>query len=208
MREEKFDPLRDELPVEEAPLSWSLSLNDLPQEGIEGEMRANSNELLALTKMLNDEHELEVKSFVCSYHVRPGTVAADKDVGGCLIQGCKGQFEIRAELRQTCVVTLERIETQLVESFEQEFSTKGGQRPTVIAIEGEGEDPFATEPPMKLIKGKAQLGPLVYQYLSMAIDTNPRKPGAEFEEKQARGSEIDDKPPSPFMVLKNIRPKK
>ena len=140
--------------------------------------------------------------------IKPDTLKAGKDVGGCLIEGCRGHFEITAKLLQTCVVSLEQIETVVVERFDQEFSSKGGHRPTLVSIDQASEDPFADEPPMKIIKGKTQLGPLVYQYLSMAIDANPRKPGTEFEEKRANGDEVEEKPPSPFNVLEQFKHKK
>ena len=204
----KKDPLNDELTVEEAPIKWVLNLRDLPQEGIRGDKHANEEELQALTKLLNDEFELEVISFVCTYHVKPGTLKAGKDVGRCLIEGCRGHFEITAKLRQTCVVSLERIDTLVEERFDQEFSSKGGHRPTVVSLDEDGEDLFADEPPMKIIKGKVELGPLVYQYLSMAIDGNPRKSGAQFEEKRVNGDVGDEKPLSPFNVLEQFKHKK
>ena len=208
MSEDKPAPVEGELSVEEAPIKWKLNLKDLPDEGITGEKRADKGELLALTKMLNDEHELDVISLVCTYDVKPSTITAQKDVGGCVIEGCRGHFELKAQLHQTCVVTLERIDTLVVEEFTQTFSSKGGHRPVVIAGEDVIEDPFADEPPMKLLKGKVQLGPLIYQYLSMAIDANPRKPGAEFAEDLAKGEDVSDKRPSPFVVLENFRHKK
>ncbi len=205
---EQKAPVHDELSVAEAPLKWTLNLKDLPNQGITGEKRADEAELRALTKMLNDEHELDVKSLVCSYDVKPSTITADKDVGGCLIEGCLGHFELQAALRQTCIVSLERIDTQVVEKFVQTFSSKGGHRPSVMSAEEEFVDPLAAEPPMKMIKGKVELGPLIYQYLSMAIDANPRKQGAQFEGESALGDDEKLQQPSPFVVLKNFKHKK
>ncbi len=208
MSDDKISPMHEELSVDEAPIKWSLNLRDLPDEGITGEKRSDRAELQALTDMLNDEHELDVESFVCTYDVRPSTISADKDVGRCLIEGCLGHFELKAELRQTCVITLERIETLVVEKFDQTFSSKGGHRPSLMPSEQEIDDLYANEPPLKLIKGKVELGPLVYQYLSMAIDTNPRKQGAQFEEEPAPDNGASEKRPSPFVVLENFKHKK
>ena len=208
MSDDKTSPMHEELSVEEAPIKWSLNLKDLPSGGITGEKRFDPAELQALTNMLNDEHELDVKSFTCTYDVRPSTINADKDVGRCLIEGCLGHFELQAELRQTCVITLERIDTLVVEKFDQTFSSKGGHRPSLMPNEQEIDDLFASEPPLKLIKGIVELGPLVYQYLSMAIDANPRKQGAEFEEERVHGNGESEKRPSPFVVLENFKYKK
>ncbi len=208
MSDDKISLLHEELSVEEAPIKWALNLKDLPSEGIAGEKRSDPAELQALTDMLNDEHELDVKSFTCTYDVRPTTISADKDVGRCLIEGCLGHFELKAELRQTCVITLERIDTLVVEKFDQTFSSKGGHRPSLMPDEQGVDDLFSHEPPLKLIKGKVELGPLVYQYLSMAIDANPRKQGAQFGEQPAHGNEVSEKRPSPFGVLENFKHKK
>ena len=208
MSDDKISPMHEELSVDEAPIKWALNLKDLPSGGITGEKHFDPAELQALTDMLNDEHELDVKSFVCTYDVRPSTISADKDVGRCLIEGCLGHFELKAELRQTCVITLERIDTLVVENFDQTFSSKGGHRPSLMPNEQEIDDLFASEPPLKLIKGKVELGPLVYQYLSMAIDANPRKQGAEFEEEPAHENGVSEKRPSPFVVLENFKHKK
>ncbi|MCP4933460.1 MAG: DUF177 domain-containing protein [bacterium] len=208
MSDDNISPLHGELGVDETPIKWSLNLKDLLSEGITGKKCSDRAELQALTDMLNDEHDLEVTSLICTYDVRPSTISADKDVGRCLIDGCLGHFELKAKLRQTCVITLERIDTLVEEKFTQSFSSKGGHRPSLMPDSEEIEDLFAQEPPLKLIKGKVELGPLVYQYLSLAIDANPRKQGAQFDGEPADGNEASEKRPSPFVVLENFKHKK
>ena len=185
-----------ELSFEESPIKWVLNLNDLPDEGRSGELRAHEDELLALTQMLRDEDELEVRSLTCHYHIVPKKLAAQNNV-----EGFEGHFSLRADLQQTCVITLERIGTVVEDEFLQAFTSKGGHYRKTVA-EGESDDPFAEEPALPLRKGRAQIGPLVYQYFSMAIDRNPRKPGILFEDEHKGVVQADERPASPFHILK------
>ena len=65
-----------ELSFDEAPVKWLLNANDLPCDGKAGTIVADADELQALTKLLNDEHDLEVKSFSCTYELMPKKNAA------------------------------------------------------------------------------------------------------------------------------------
>ncbi len=194
--------IEGELPFEEAPIKWILNLNDLSNEGRRGEFQAQEDELSALTKMLKDEDEVEVRSLTCRYHVVPTKLAARNN-----IEGYEGHFYLRADLQQTCVITLERIGTVVEDEFTQTFTSKGGVLRKTEAVE-ELEDPFAQDPPLPLLKGRAQIGPLVYQYFAMAIDRNPRKPGVQFEGEQIEFPQDRDVPPSPFNILKDLKSEK
>jgi hypothetical protein len=199
--------LQDELTLEEAPLKWLLNVRELPLEGTSGEKLANQEELLLLNEQLKDEHDLEVKSLCCAYEIKSKKLESLKKSSSDLVEGCRGAFHLRAELRQTCVVTLERIKTLVEEEFFQDFTSEG-HRLKAVPQSDEIDDPFAEDPPIPLNKGKIQLGPLVFQYLSMAIDPNPRKPGASFEGKGGQNHDVEDEFLSPFVVLKQYGRKK
>lgn len=78
--------------------------------------------------------------------------------------------ELSASLSQTCVVSLEDFSISLSEPVEALFTDSD--------IEPDLEDPDAPE---LVINGKIDLGETVVQYLSLALDPFPRKPGIEFQ---------------------------
>lgn len=197
-----------ELSLEEAPIKWVLHLKELPDHGLRGEKRADEDELRLLTQMLGNEHDVEVKFLSCSYEIMPVKAAPQKNSSGKSGEDFRGEFRLSAELKQACVVTLEYIDTFLDEEFSQVFTNSGRPSAKKNGEVDEIEDPFAEDPPIRLDKGKIVMGPLVYQYLSMAIDPNPRKEGAQFEEKAGSGEEQNDEPTSPFVVLEKYRQEK
>jgi len=208
MSMEAENNIAGELTLADAPLKWMLNLNNMPDEGLRGELRANDDELRLLTQMLNDEHDLEVRFLSCSYEFRDEQNASSKKSDSKAGVEFRGHFRLNAELKQTCVITLERIDSLIDEEFTQLFSSRR-QRPARNNDEADViEDLFEEEAPLGIYKGKITIGPLVCQYLSMAIDANPRKEGALFEEKAGSADEENDKPASPFIVLEQYRQKK
>lgn len=125
-----------------------------------------------------------------------------------------GAFEISgtliADVAQTCVVTLEPMTTHIEEPVEgwftdkektlsfakaqQDRDTKKGH--VEVAMLDEDQDPEA------MTDGHIDLGELVTQHLSLAIDPYPHKDGVSFEAG-------DDKPlksaENPFEVLKALQ---
>jgi len=107
----------------------------------------------------------------------------------------------RAQVRQTCGVTLEPFESGLegqlhVRALPQGSSALGGPD------EAGGEldlDPDADDPPDILADDMIDLGAYVVEDLSLAIDPFPRKPGVEFEAPEQPGE------PSPFAVLAKLK---
>jgi uncharacterized metal-binding protein YceD (DUF177 family) len=111
----------------------------------------------------------------------------------------RGSFE--AGLTQICVVTLEPFEATLVDSFTARFvrDAAAAQETDVFVDVADGEPP---EP----ISGETiDLGELVAQYLSLAIDPHPRKPGARFDFVDAADAGDAEEGRSPFAALKVLR---
>ena len=110
----------------------------------------------------------------------------------------RGRFD--AVVRQTCGVTLEPLESKLEGDFDLKMLPAGS--PNAPAEPEESVlDPEAEDPP-DLIEGEEiDLGALVVEQLALEIDPFPRKPGVEF----APGPE--ERPSSPFAVLKDLTPK-
>jgi hypothetical protein len=94
-------------------------------------------------------------------------------------KGLKVTGEVAATVEQTCVVTLEPMTSELCEPIELAFvPSRAGQR----AGESEEElDPGVADEPEPLVDGVADLGVAATEFLLLAIDPYPRKPGAVFE---------------------------
>ena len=101
-------------------------------------------------------------------------VAFDVERSGA--DGLRVSGRVAATVGQTCVVTLEPIESEVVEPFDIVF--KPAPTPTAgESLEGSG-DAQEVEP---LIDGTIDLGAIATEFLFLGIDPYPRKPGAVFE---------------------------
>jgi hypothetical protein len=83
---------------------------------------------------------------------------------------------VSATVGQTCVVTLEPIETELTEAVDLVFRPGADAGASVdVNLDGDEQE---VEP---LIDGVVDLGAIATEFLMLGIDPYPRKPGAVFE---------------------------
>ena len=119
--------------------------------------------------------------------------------------------ELAAEVVQTCVVTLEPVPESVSESFSALFSPEVAEDDPDMVL-----DPFAVDEdlPEAMNDGVIDIGELVAQHLSLALEPYPRAPGVEFsgfdddgqppaaeEESEAGGAP----PPGPFGALAGLK---
>ncbi len=97
---------------------------------------------------------------------------------------------LRAEVVQTCVVSLEPFATSLVEDFEVRFVPEGTESEE-LDLEAVDEVPYAA--------GVLDLGEATSEQLALALDPFPRKPGAELPEDAGKAAE------GPFAALQRLR---
>lgn len=83
---------------------------------------------------------------------------------------------VKARVGQTCVVTLEPIESNLDEAVDLIFAPAAGDAVEAGAKNVKADD----EPPEPLIDGKLDLGAVATEFLLLGIDPYPRKADAEF----------------------------
>ena len=122
-----------------------------------------------------------------------------------------GRFEVtgrvRARIGQTCVVTLEEIESDIDEPVELMFAPPE-QIPQMAALvdEAEQSDEDTPDPPEPIENGIIDLGRVATDALYLAVDPYPRKAGAVFEPLV----EAVDPEDHPFAALKALQtaPKK
>ena len=85
---------------------------------------------------------------------------------------------LAATVGQTCVVTLEPIENEIEESIDVVFTP--GAAPARGAA-GDEIDSAGDDVPEPLVGGAVDLGAIATEFLLLAIDPYPRKPGAVFQ---------------------------
>ena len=136
----------------------------------------------------------------------------NREQGGMVVH-VKGH--ILATLSQSCVVTLDPVKTKVNETFDAWYADP--DQAIALAkvkhdkqVKANGETPIIDEQedPEKIIGGKIDLGEVVTQHLSLAIDPYPHKEGVKYE----YGDDEPEKVPeafknNPFAALKDWKSK-
>ena len=174
--------------IDAPPLSRPLAVASVPAEGLDVVIRANEVECAALARL----------------NALPGVLwlEAPLHVTRSGRDGLKVAGVVRAEIRQTCVVTLEEFDVALEEPVSVRFAPpeaearaehsrreKSLSAEDALDMEGDRPDP--------LIGGQIDLGALAAEFLTLGLDPHPRKPGAQFEEPSPATPDE-----SPFAALK------
>jgi uncharacterized metal-binding protein YceD (DUF177 family) len=100
--------------------------------------------------------------------------------------------QVSAHIGQACVVTLDPIESDLVESIDLVFAPAAQAQPEDLKLDD--------EPPEMLVDGKIDLGAIATEFLLLGIDPYPRKPGAEFAPVK-----VEDTGAHPFAALEALK---
>jgi Large ribosomal RNA subunit accumulation protein YceD len=105
---------------------------------------------------------------------------------------------VNARIGQTCVVTLEPIESDVFEPIDLQFAPGNGDAAPASSRKRElAADDEAPEP---IIEGKIDLGALATEFLILGVDPYPRKAGVEFAPPQ-----LDDPAEHPFAALAALK---
>ena len=111
---------------------------------------------------------------------------------------------VRARIGQTCVVTLDPIESEIEEEVDLVFAPEAEVRKMADLIE-EGQDdeepPEVIDPPEPITNGIIDLGRIATDALFLAVDPYPRKEGAVFEAEITAPDPEDH----PFAALKALQ---
>ncbi|MBP6011842.1 MAG: DUF177 domain-containing protein [Alphaproteobacteria bacterium] len=108
---------------------------------------------------------------------------------------------LKADVTQTCVVTLEPLDTHIEAAFERSYLPPDRYREEVKPERDVFVDPTADDPPEPL-GHEIDLGEIVVEELALNLDPYPRKPGVAFQTDEAPARE------NPFAVLAKLKPKK
>lgn len=158
-----------------SPWSAPVAVEDIPDTGLHVEIEAPAAVRAELAKLaaVRDLPQL----FAVFDLTRQGA--------GVHVSG-----QVNAQVGQTCVVTLEPIESRLEEAVDVVFA------PSAVAAAKSGDE----EPPEPLVGGKVDLGALATEFLLLGIDPYPRKPGAEFAPPK-----VEDSGERPFAALATLK---
>ena len=113
--------------------------------------------------------------------------------------GLKVTGEVAATVEQTCVVTLEPMTSEVREPIDLAFvPPRAADAPSLEAADD--IYPGADDEPEFLLDGVADLGVAATEFLLLAIDPYPRKPGAVFEPPESA-----DPGGHPFAALEALK---
>jgi len=175
------------------PWRVPVAVEKVPDTGLHRDLEADQ----ATREAVADVGGLrEVLSAQASFDVTP------KSGGRFHVAG-----HVRARIGQTCVVTLEEIESDIDEPIDLIFAPPD-QIPEMATLvdEAEESDGDTPDPPEPIENGVIDLGRLATDALYLAVDPYPRKPDAVFEPLV----EAPDPEDHPFAALKalQVAPKK
>ncbi|MCJ8141612.1 DUF177 domain-containing protein [Ancylobacter sp. A5.8] len=110
----------------------------------------------------------------------------------------RAEGRVDAVVRQVCVVTLEEFDSSVSEEIEVTFAPED-QLPEIRP--GAEIDVSELDLPDPLVDGTVDVGAVVAEFLALALDPYPRKPGVEFKVVE----ELSDEQASPFSALSKLR---
>ncbi len=173
-----------------------ILVTEIPPEGLEIKLFATQDECKTLAQ-LNDLPSISA-------------LTADLRLTRWKAHGAIVRGEVKARLTQICVRSLEEFETDLSSQIDLRLA------PTTIEDARQHQEPLdrdalslaalSEDPPDPLIDGVIELWALVSEFLTLALEPYPHKPGVEFKEL---GPESDKNPASsPFASLQALISKK
>ena len=169
------------------PWSVPVAVEDIPDHGLHIEIDAPAPvraQVLALVAGLASVHDLPKLSAVFDLTKRGARV----HVAG----------HVSARVAQTCVVTLEPMESDVEEAVDVTFAPAAAAKPETAVYDIAPDD--ENETPEPLVDGKVDIGALATEFLVLGVDPHPRKPGAEFA--PVRVGNDDAKPFAALEALK------
>ena len=189
---ERPDPLKPGT-LKQDPWRVPLAVAQIPDTGLHRELKADE----AICRAIADVGDLrEVLSAQASFDVTP------KSGGRYHVAG-----RVRARIGQTCVVTLEPMESDIDEVIDLVF-TPPEQIPQMADLVDEAghSDGDTPDPPEPIENGIIDLGRVATDALYLAVDPYPRKPDAVFE-PLVEAADPEDHPFAALKALK-VEPKK
>jgi uncharacterized metal-binding protein YceD (DUF177 family) len=164
--------------MKEPEFSRPLRVEPLPRDGLSREIEATPAERAALARLngLPEIASLTAQLSIVKWR-----------------RGVRVEGAFSARLTQTCVVSLEPFEVAIDEPIDAKFLPADARKPAAEVFVEEGDE--ADE----IVDGRIDLGALVSEFLTLALDPYPRKPGVDFAPPAA-----ELKPDTPFGALRPL----
>lgn len=178
--------------VEKPPFTYMVKVGHISHNPLEVHLEADERERAALAKLWDVVSVEELQ--------------ADLKIRRWKKDGVKVFGDIKGRLIQTCVVSLEPIESVIFETIDQIYVPEGSPLARIPANDQNEMiiDPDGPDLPEAFVGDAIDAGAIVAEFAAMGIDPYPRKPDATFASKTETLDEKDKKP-SPFAVLKNLK---
>lgn len=176
--------------ADEAPFSYPVKVGHVSANPVRIKAQASEDELKALAEFWDI---VSVKAFKTELQI----TRWKKD-------GIKVKGNVKAEIVQECVVSLQDVPSTVNEDFEQIFVPEGSKLARLV-LNDEGEIVVSAEGddiPEQFTGDTIDVGVLVTEIAALAIDPYPRKEGVEFDTTDKAKDVVDEKP-SPFAALKD-----
>ena len=172
-------------------LAWDHAVQDIPEEGLSVERSASPEVCDAVARALD---LLGCRSLTARYALtlRGG--------GHVQLSG-----SVRAQVEQSCVVTLE----PLLNDVEESFSVDYWPETDMPEPQSGGAVDMHDEPDLEpIVAGRIEVGNVVFQAVANGIDLFPRKPGVAFEPPAPSASDDGSHPAGPFAALAKMKSKR
>jgi uncharacterized metal-binding protein YceD (DUF177 family) len=190
MRKMRTAEVGQEPEIVPPPLSRTLRVDEL-KEGEERVIEVNRAEREAIASLL-DLRALDRLNFTFRLHRR--------GQGRLALQGT-----LAAAVTQTCVVSLEPVESILDVPVEVEFWPVP-MIDDLAASPDEAASHGTLDWPEPIEGGKIDLGPVIYETLATALDPYPKREGVSFEWSEAPSTGAEpEQAESPFAALKHLK---
>jgi uncharacterized metal-binding protein YceD (DUF177 family) len=168
----------------ERPWSFPVTIDEIPETGRHFDLEADERARAAIAALAG----------VAGVPLlRAGFDVARHGSGGLEVSGT-----VTAQVDQICVVTLEPTRSTIEEPVALTFAPPphGEVGRVEVPIDGDGPEP--------LVNGTVDLGGIAAEFLVLAIDPYPRRPGAVFEAPAVP----DDPSAHPFAALAALKGQK
>jgi hypothetical protein len=172
----------------ENPWSVPVVVAQIPEGGLHRAFEANAGERQALADLGDLREVLSASASLDLTLMREGRVHV---IG-----------RVKARIGQTCVVTLDPIESDIDEAIDLIFAPPD-QIPALADLVDDGAESDAEipDPPEPIVAGMIDLGRLATDALLLGVDPYPRKRGVIFEPPAVPADPEDH----PFAALKVLR---
>lgn len=185
---------QDEAPLPENEFSRRMVVARLPEDGATIDIEADAEERAALARRFD---LVSLDRLQARVRLEP--------VKGTPLWRLTGELEGHAV--QRCVVTLEPLPVSVRDEFDELYASPAHvEQLEKEAGDSEGEDIAALPEPF--LQGGVDVGEVVAQYFSLALDPAPRKDGAieiSFLEEPPLGASPELQKENPFAVLKKLK---